>query len=244
MLGWLSEALNLVLFLLRTGKLTMIDFVKSVDTVYKESKLLRASVKNSERIDRAFERVINVGFYALLFIFTLPQLGFEPLAVFLSMSSIIVGFAFMVGPAASKMFEGWLFILLRRPYDIGDRIHIAMPNTDPGSHGCASWFVRDVDLFTTTVVFGGTGEKATLNNGSLAMYRVRQRGLLDNVCFALLLNIFANHFCRLSTWLGHQILASTSKSSSLSTHLSARFKFLRKVCESLYNPARASGPSS
>ena len=194
MLGWLSEALNRVLFFLRAGKLTMIDFVKSVDTVYKESKLLRASVKNSERIDRAFERVINVGFYALLFIFTLPQLGFEPLAVFLSMSSIIVGLAFMVGPAASKMFEGWLFILLRRPYDIGDRIHIAEPERDPGPHGSSSWFVRDVDLFTTTVVFGGTGEKATLNNGSLAMYRVRQRGLLDNVSLSFLLNMFLNRF--------------------------------------------------
>ena len=151
----------------------MIDFVKSVDTVYKEAKLLRASVKNSERIDRAFERVINVGFYTLLIVLTLPQLGFDPLAVFLSLSSIIVGFAFMIGPAASKMFEGWLFILLRRPYDIGDRIHIALPNTDPNVHGSASWFVRDVDLFTTTCVFASTGEKATLNNGSLATFRVR-----------------------------------------------------------------------
>ena len=159
--------------LLHKGKLTMIDFVKSVDTVYKEAKLLRASVKNSERIDRAFERVINVGFYTLLIVLTLSQLGFDPLALFLSLSSIIVGFAFMIGPAASKMFEGWLFILLRRPYDIGDRIHIALPNTDPNVHGSASWFVRDVDLFTTTCVFASTGEKATLNNGSLATFRVR-----------------------------------------------------------------------
>jgi len=62
-----------------------------------------------------------------------------------------VAFAFMVGTASSKMFEGWLFILLQRPvrkkmlhimtddfqsqtlmylvllpqYDIGDRIHVS-----------------------------------------------------------------------------------------------------------------------
>ena len=179
----------------------MIDFVKSVDTVYKEARLLRASVKNSERIDRAFEGVINVGFYGLLFIFTLPQLGFDPVALFLSFSSIIVGFAFMIGPAASKMFEGWLFILLRRPYDIGDRIHISEPNEDPGPHGSASWFVRDVDLFTTTCVFASTGEKATLNNGSLAMFRVRQRWLLDRIFTFLLLNSFINYFagCQLGS---------------------------------------------
>jgi len=150
----------------------MLDFVKSVDAVYKEAKLLRASVKNSERVDRAFERVINVGFYTVMFCVTLSQIGFDPLALFLSLSSLIVGFAFMIGAAAAKMFEGWLFILVRRPYDIGDRIHISQPCNDTSFNGSASWFVRDVDLFTTTVVFAATGEKATLSNGSLAMYRV------------------------------------------------------------------------
>lgn len=70
------------------------------------------------------------------------------------------------------MFEGWLFILVRRPYDIGDRIHISNPQSDTSINGSASWFVRDVDLFTTTVVFAATGEKATLSNGSLAASRV------------------------------------------------------------------------
>jgi len=37
------------------GNLSLLDFIKSVDQVYKEAKLLRASVKNSEKIDRAFE---------------------------------------------------------------------------------------------------------------------------------------------------------------------------------------------
>jgi len=36
-------------------------------------------------------------------------------ALFLSLSSIILAFAFMIGSASSKMFEGWLFILLQRP---------------------------------------------------------------------------------------------------------------------------------
>lgn len=37
------------------GNLSLLEFVKSVDAVYKEARLLRASVKNSEKIDRAFE---------------------------------------------------------------------------------------------------------------------------------------------------------------------------------------------
>jgi hypothetical protein len=47
----------------RDGNLTLLDFAKSVDSVYKELRLLRASVANSSKMDRAFERIINVAFY-------------------------------------------------------------------------------------------------------------------------------------------------------------------------------------
>jgi small-conductance mechanosensitive channel len=98
-----------------TGKLNLLQFVKSVDTVYKEAKLLRASVRNSEKIDRAFERAANVLFYVIVICVTLSRLGYDPLAMFLSLSSILLAFAFMIGTASSKMFEGFLFILIRRP---------------------------------------------------------------------------------------------------------------------------------
>lgn len=99
----------------RNGNLTLLDFVKSVDSVYKEVKLLRATIKNSEKIDLALERFINIVFYTVTGCVLLSQLGFNPFSLFLSLSSIILAFAFMIGSAASKMCEGWLFILIRRP---------------------------------------------------------------------------------------------------------------------------------
>jgi hypothetical protein len=68
--------------------------------------------------------------------------------------------------------QGLLFILLRRPYDIGDRIHISDVNNETVASGSPTWFVRDVTLFTTTVVFATTNERATLSNGSLAASRI------------------------------------------------------------------------
>ena len=44
----------------RDGFLTMIDFVKSVDYVYKKIRFLRASIHNAQKIDRAFEVLVNV----------------------------------------------------------------------------------------------------------------------------------------------------------------------------------------
>jgi small-conductance mechanosensitive channel len=55
---------------------------------------------------------------------------------------------------------------------LGDRIHVSNPDNDTSTSGSLSWIVKDVDLYTTTVVLAATGEKATLSNGSLASSRV------------------------------------------------------------------------
>jgi len=65
-----------------------------------------------------------------------------------------------------------LLILVRRPYEIGDRINVSSVNIDTSGAGSAGWVVKDVDLFTTTVVYGSTNEVATYSNGSLASYRI------------------------------------------------------------------------
>jgi hypothetical protein len=126
----------------REGYLTLLEFVKSVDAVYREAKLLRAAVQNSEKVDRAFENVINVIFYVTLGCILLSQSGVSPMALFISMSSFILAFAFVIGSAMSKMFEGWLFILLQRPYDIGDRIHVSNVQVDTNSDGSPGWIVK------------------------------------------------------------------------------------------------------
>ena len=59
----------------REGRLTMLDFVKSVDSVYKEFRMLNASIQNSSQIDRAFESIFNVVFYFAVFTIVLSVLG-------------------------------------------------------------------------------------------------------------------------------------------------------------------------
>lgn len=120
----------------RDGTLTLVDFVKSVDAVYKRLRLLSASINNRRQIDNAAERIFNWIFYTIVAIVIVTVLGFDPLAMFLSLSSIIVAFAFMIGNASAKYFEGILFILMRRPYGIGDRIHVSP--VDEGKFSCVS----------------------------------------------------------------------------------------------------------
>jgi len=78
----------------------------------------------------------------------------------------------MFGSAASKSFEGMLLILMRRPYDIGDRINVSSPTVDTPGTGSPGWIVKDVNLHTTTCILGATNEVCTYSNFSLAATRI------------------------------------------------------------------------
>ena len=101
----------------RQGNLSRLDFVKSIDTVYKQLRLLRASIANSAQVDQAFEKIINVFFYFFLVVITVAILGFNVWTVFLSFNTFFLGFSFLFGAAASNYFEGLLLIFVRRPYE-------------------------------------------------------------------------------------------------------------------------------
>ena len=89
----------------REGKLSMLDFVKSVDAVYKSLRLLRAAINNSSQIGRATELMINTVFHCISVCGVLAAFKVNPLTFFLSLSSVIIALAFMIGSASAKYFE-------------------------------------------------------------------------------------------------------------------------------------------
>ena len=99
----------------RSGKLSKLDFVKSVDSVYKKFRMLRASIYNSGQIDEAFERLINSLYYFLLAMLLLSIMDLNPWPFIASLTGVLVSFAFCFGSAASHYFEGLLLIFVRRP---------------------------------------------------------------------------------------------------------------------------------
>jgi hypothetical protein len=65
-----------------------------------------------------------------------------------------------------------LLVLVRQPYDIGDRIAVSNPMNDTPPDGSTTWFVEGITLFTTTVRCASTNEVGTYSNGSLASLRI------------------------------------------------------------------------
>lgn len=156
----------------RDGSLDLLGFVRSIDQVYKDLRLLRASIRTSSQIDHAFEAIINVGFYFIVACLVLVSWGIDPLTVFLSFSSVILAFTFAIGTASSQYFTGVVFILARNPYDIGDRISINLITEAPLADGESTWYVDEVTLYHTTVRLGSTNEVATISNYSLSTCRI------------------------------------------------------------------------
>jgi hypothetical protein len=59
----------------REGNLALLDFIKSIDSIYKEFRLLQASIENSSQIDRKFESIFNIAFYGFVMTIVLSQVG-------------------------------------------------------------------------------------------------------------------------------------------------------------------------
>lgn len=55
----------------------------------------------------------------------------------------------MISTASSKFFEGMLFILVRRPYNIGDLINVSNVEVQTSFDGAPGWIVENVTLFQT-----------------------------------------------------------------------------------------------
>mmetsp|Transcript_6718 Transcript_6718/g.15340 ORF Transcript_6718/g.15340 Transcript_6718/m.15340 type:complete len:212 (-) Transcript_6718:147-782(-) len=67
-----------------------------------------------------------------------------------------------------------IMILVRRPYDLGDKINIADPMC-PMHPGPLNWQVQDLGLYATVIRGTRTHAVATVHNGSIAKMRIINR---------------------------------------------------------------------
>ena len=100
----------------RNGDVSLIDFVQSVDAVYRELRTLSANIRNASALHLAFESLVDVGFYFVLFLIVLAIHGINGIELVVTVSAFIVVFAFAIGPACSQYLEGILLIVVRKPY--------------------------------------------------------------------------------------------------------------------------------
>ena len=72
--------------------------------------------------------------------------------------------------------QGVLFILLQRPYGIGDRISVSNSESLADGGGAQGWIVEDFNMFSTSLILAATNERASISNGNLAKSRIINGG--------------------------------------------------------------------
>mmetsp|Transcript_21059 Transcript_21059/g.31242 ORF Transcript_21059/g.31242 Transcript_21059/m.31242 type:complete len:1002 (-) Transcript_21059:137-3142(-) len=157
----------------RYDEVSNVAFIQSCDGVYKRLRFFRASVGNSSVLQRVLEGVIDAMFNFVLGLAILAILKINAWSLIVSFSTILVSFAFALGPSASRYIEGVLSIAFRRPYDLGDRILIENATTRPAHDASRqSWLVEDINLYGTVLRYAATNEVSTVPNGSIAQCRI------------------------------------------------------------------------
>lgn len=86
-------------------EVNMIAFIQACDNVYKRLRFFRASVGNASVIDHVLEGIIDGLFNVFLAVIILLLMKFNPYPILVSMSTLMVSFAFAFGPSASRYIE-------------------------------------------------------------------------------------------------------------------------------------------
>ena len=96
----------------RFNEITLLAFVQTCDTVYRRLRYFRASVGNTSVIDNVLEQIIGSIFNFILMLVVLVLLEFNPWPLLVSISTLLVSFAFAVGPSTSRYIEVSIVALL------------------------------------------------------------------------------------------------------------------------------------
>ena len=92
------------------GEIPMLAFIQNCDVVYRRLRYFRASVGNASVIDKVLENIIDCFFVFGLTLMILSLLNFDPWPLLVSVSTLLVSFAFAIGPTAAKSIEGIILI--------------------------------------------------------------------------------------------------------------------------------------
>lgn len=145
------------------GSAEVIDkdhLISSVERCYKEQRLLTASVATFDRINDLLVRCCAVAWFVTLGFFYLVALGVDFNDLLLPSASLIISVILLMGRAPSDFMSGALYVLMVRPYDIGDRVKLSQPGRASELY---SLVIKDIGLLRTHLITSN-GELLFIDN--------------------------------------------------------------------------------
>jgi len=150
------------------------EFVASVELVYREQRFVQAAVDSLGNLHRMMHNFL-IGCWAFMLglaaIF-LVDWGFALDGWLLPLSSGMLSVAFLSGRVPYEVAAGIVYVVLERPYDIGDRIYINSPGAT--SKDCEPLIVLQIGMLSTICSSPVTEDQHIMQN-----YVLRGMGVIN-----------------------------------------------------------------
>ncbi len=127
------------------GELTEDDCMHNVEAIYRERKNLVLALNDIASVTQAMGDFLDFIIFFLMFFLVLIVFSQGSLApVTVTLATLFVAFSFLVADTAKAMASSFVFVFIRYPFDVGDRISFDLNGT--------SMFVQKINLLNTTVM--------------------------------------------------------------------------------------------
>ncbi len=124
---------------------------------------LRGTLNSLSAVTRALSLLANVLLMIVFIIFGVLLFDIDVQPVLISIGTVLVSVSFAIAGPAGNFVESLIFLLVTRPYDMGDRVRF---------NGGITMFVHKMDLYTTTFE-RNDGTYVTYRNAVLAAGEIR-----------------------------------------------------------------------
>ena len=106
------------------GSLDYREFVSTLNDILKERKAISDSLNDAEKALSKLESVFFSCFCLIWFFVAIFLSGADVQSTFVSLTSFVVGFAFLFGPVVKSIIDGVIFVFVSHPFDISDKIAV------------------------------------------------------------------------------------------------------------------------
>jgi hypothetical protein len=104
------------------GMVELPEFVAACEDVYAELRALKASLSGHQSVSTAMQSLLDVVFWLLLTFLALLIWQVSVVDVYVPLGTVLVSASFAIGASLSQIVSSLIFVLVTRPYNVGDRV--------------------------------------------------------------------------------------------------------------------------
>jgi small-conductance mechanosensitive channel len=144
---------------------TQSDLKSTISNLTYQRNDLEATLGDFENISRVVKAIYQFVFWFFVITVLLLVAGVSPAKVLVTFSTLLAAGAIAFGNSLKVGFDSILFILYTKPYDVGDRVTLRIPNAP-------EMFVSRINVLTTSFVTSSEYKVVVIPNSELSKLNI------------------------------------------------------------------------